>query len=641
MTFRQFAFKNVGRSKRVYIGHFLSSTFAVIIFFTFGLIAFHPALEGDITKISSKMNSLGKGAFEVSQYIIYLFSIFFILYSVSSFLKKRKKEFGILMVLGLSPRQFTKLVFYENIIIGYTATVVGIVIGLVFSKLILLISASVLTLEKGLPFYFPSRAIANTGIGFMLMFVFISLFTSKTIKVTKLVDLIKSEEKPKPAPHASVWLSLLAVLLICLGYGVVFYFAMYLNEMTTKEMLGYMAIVVVLVVLGTYFLFTQLSVYMLKAIKQKDRIFLKKTNILIVSDLVYRIKDNAVTFFLASVLSTVAFTAIGTTAAVGDVLLNQLDQTFAIKYDSSNKNDEEQKHVTMINRELDNANIPFTMISTSYLMHKNEYSIMKLSDFNQYARKLGYSSFINENDYSAFVIEGFTPNQGPEKGDDINLYEGQLTVHIQKIVASQYFASNFPQILVSDSVYSKLVNHYEENGKLPEHHRYGYIIKEWKNTHELAEKLGTELKYQSVSQDYNVTLLSLDWQFMKQLNGIFSILTVLVGIVFFVFASSFLYFRLFTDLERDQEKYRMLSKIGLSKREINRIVTSEMSVLFFLPFIAAVIHSCIAFIALQKIVDRAVGHVPLTENMVFVLVSFLSFHLLYFFIMRRSYLSQI
>lgn len=96
MTFRQFAFNNVARNKRVYIGHFLSSTFAVIIFFTFGLIAYHPALEGNITEVNATMNTLGKGGFQVSQYIIYIFSIFFILYSVSSFLKKERRNLGSL-----------------------------------------------------------------------------------------------------------------------------------------------------------------------------------------------------------------------------------------------------------------------------------------------------------------------------------------------------------------------------------------------------------------------------------------------------------------------------------------------------------------------------------------------------------------
>ncbi|MGJ7921052.1 ABC transporter permease [Neobacillus sp. LXY-4] len=642
MTFRQFAFNNVARNKRVYIGHFLSSTFAVIIFFTFGLIAYHPALKGNITEISSTMNTLGKGGFKVSQYIIYIFSIFFILYSVSSFLKKRKKEFGILMILGLSPRQFNRLVFFENIIIGITATVVGIGFGLVFSKLILLISATVLTLDKGLPFYFPLKAIVTTGIAFIVLFLLISLFTSKTVRVTRLVELIKSEEKPKPAPKASILLSILALLFIGAGYGVVFYFANHIKHVGPEEFFGTIGAGVGLVIAGTYFLFTQLSVYLLKALQQRELLFFFKTNMLSISDLIYRIKDNSITFFLVAIISAVAFTAIGTSAAVGDVLLSQLDKTFAIKYESTVKNPLEQKHLSEINKQLNDANIQYTSMSTSYKTLETRQQIMKLSDYNKYAKKLGYKPLVLSGDRAAVVIKSFVRTDAPKKGSTVTLINNS-TVTIDRVVTNKYYSDYFYGMVIDDSLYTNIniVQGPDGSANTDEQHRHGFIIKDWQETREVSEKLATLLKYDQDHPDYYVGFLSLEWQFMKQLNGIFSILTVLVGIVFFVFASSFLYFRLFTDLEKDQEKYSMLSKLGITKKELNRVVTQEMAVLFFLPFIVAVIHSSVAYVALQQLVVRTVGPISLVHNSIIVLASFLSFHIIYFFIMRRTYLTQL
>ncbi|WP_187119001.1 ABC transporter permease [Bacillus marasmi] len=643
MTFRQFAFNNVLRNKRVYIGHFLSSTFAVIIFFTFGLIAFHPALKGNITEVSSMMNTLGKGSFQVSQYIIYIFSVIFILYSVSSFLKKRKKEFGIMMILGLSPRQFNRLVFYENIIIGTAATIIGIGIGLIFSKLILLISASVLTLEKGLPFYFPTKAISITGIGFMVLFVLISLFTSKTIRVTKLVDLIKSEEKPKPAPKASILLSLIAMLLIGCGYAVVFYFAMYVNEMSQEEMFAYMGGTVALVVAGTYYFFTQLSVYALKAIKQSEKLFFKKTNILSVSELVYRIKDNSVTFFLVAVISAVAFTAIGTSSAVGEVLFNELDTTYAIEYESDIENKEEQEHIAKIKDELEKEKIPFTLVEMSFQTTKTYYQTMKVSEYNKNAKMLGFKPITLNNEDAVVVVKSSLSQQNPVKDSFVTLHDNEFKVAIQEVITNQYFESYRPVYVVNDSLYLKLVekNSTDNNDSVSEQHRYGFLIEDWKETLTVSEKIKEQLYYDIKNPVYYVSFLSIQWQTINQLNGIFSILTVLVGIVFFVFASSFLYFRLFTDLEKDQEKFRMLSKIGLGKKELIKVVTREMGVLFFLPFMIAVIHSSIAYVALQQLVDRVVGPVSLTDNFLYVLASFLVFHLIYFFVMRKTYLRQI
>ncbi len=113
MTFRQFAFNNVLRNKRLYFAYFLSSMFTVMVFFTFAIFAFHPVFsDGSIDQNAI----IGMG---VAGGIIYVFSFFFVLYSMSSFLQSRKKEFGLLIMLGASNRQIRLLVFLENIVIGF------------------------------------------------------------------------------------------------------------------------------------------------------------------------------------------------------------------------------------------------------------------------------------------------------------------------------------------------------------------------------------------------------------------------------------------------------------------------------------------------------------------------------------------
>src|SRR5690625_841103 len=116
MTFRQFAFNNVFRNKRLYIAYFLSSLFTVMVFFTFAIFAFHPELSGE------KMNSNVLQGMSVAGSIIYVFSFFFVLYSMSSFLQSRKREFGLLMIQGMSNKQIRWMVFLENMVIGFFAT---------------------------------------------------------------------------------------------------------------------------------------------------------------------------------------------------------------------------------------------------------------------------------------------------------------------------------------------------------------------------------------------------------------------------------------------------------------------------------------------------------------------------------------
>src|SRR5699024_3273225 len=194
MPFRQFAFLNVFRNKRLYIAYFLSSLFTVMVFFTFANFAFHPTLTAADMNANATKGMLAAGG------IIYVFSFFFILYSMSSFLHSRKKEFGLLIMQGMSNLQIRWMVFLENMIIGFLATVFGMVLGLVFSKIILMIAENVLVLEGALQFYFPTMALLITFLSFTLLFLVISVFVTFVLRTNKLVSLIKGEEKGKSEP---------------------------------------------------------------------------------------------------------------------------------------------------------------------------------------------------------------------------------------------------------------------------------------------------------------------------------------------------------------------------------------------------------------------------------------------------------
>src|SRR5699024_4352005 len=144
MTFRQFAFNNVVRNKRLYAAYFLSSMFIVMVFFTFAIFVFHPNLN--IESVGGNVSSGTTLGLSVAGGIIYVFSFFFVLYSMSSFLQSRKREFGLLMMQGMSMSQIRIMVFLENMLIGFFATLSGILLGLVFAKGILLVAENALVI---------------------------------------------------------------------------------------------------------------------------------------------------------------------------------------------------------------------------------------------------------------------------------------------------------------------------------------------------------------------------------------------------------------------------------------------------------------------------------------------------------------
>ncbi len=119
MTFLQFAYKNVTRNKRAYLAFFLSGAFSVLIFFTFAMFLFHPALK------EGYLNNIARKGLTAAEWMIFVFSFLFVLYSVNAFLKSRNKEFGILLMQGITPVRLRKLITAENMIIGVMSIAAG------------------------------------------------------------------------------------------------------------------------------------------------------------------------------------------------------------------------------------------------------------------------------------------------------------------------------------------------------------------------------------------------------------------------------------------------------------------------------------------------------------------------------------
>lgn len=196
-------------------------------------------------------------------------------------------------------------------------------------------------------------------------------------------------------------------------------------------------------------------------------------------------------------------------------------------------------------------------------------------------------------------------------------------------------------IIVPDAVYNQMIvdpeNYYFE------YIINGFIVKDWEKTKKVAENIVAAFHKDNKginehiidNEKYTFSTLILTWIGMKQGFGLASIMSVLIGIVFFTFAASFLYFRLYTDLERNQQQYKMIVKVGLSKLELKKIVSRQLVLLFFLPIVIAITHSVVAFMALQKLADFSV-----LGSSVIVLVCFLVLQIIYFYFVRAQYLKK-
>ncbi|WP_068672886.1 ABC transporter permease [Oceanobacillus sp. Castelsardo] len=624
MTFRQFAFNNVLRNKRLYIAYFLSSLFTVMVFFTFAIFAFHPAL-------SAGANSDALFGMGVAGGIIYIFSFFFVLYSMSSFLQSRKKEFGLLMIQGASTRQIRLMVFLENMLIGFFATVGGILLGLVFAKGILLLAENVLIISQELNFYFPTLAIVVTFISFIILFLIISIFVTFVLRSNKLIDLIKGDKQSKGEPKSSIFLAIFAALLLIIGYGT----ALYVKGETVVTA---MVPVIIVVMIGTYLLFTQLSVYIIRRMKNNKMIFWRKTNMLLFSDLSFRLKDNARTFFMVAMISTVAFSAIGTLYGFQSLLTKGMkeENPYTLTYypleDSSGKDIEQD--INQINAIFKEENIQTEMAKaelTYYDMKQDDRNILiaKASDYNRFAKLIGEKE-LNPTKSEAIVVdqsEKIVSNMDAGKilmESPIRLGNGD-DIHPSKKIETEVLPELNGYYVVNDEVYGAL-------GK-PVRSETHYV---WKAKHgqedsiiNAGRKISEQVGFEAQAIDYMVYEIN-------KFYGPVLFIGLFIGIVFFVSSGSFLYFRLYTDLDEDKRKFRSIAKIGLTQHELGIVVNRQTAIMFFTPIVVALVHGAVALTALSHFFSH-----DLTKEASLVLGSFAVIQIVYFLIVRYFYVKQI
>ncbi|WP_421617171.1 FtsX-like permease family protein [Brevibacillus sp. TJ4] len=621
MTFRQFAFNNVWRNKRTYAAFFFSSVFSVMIFFVYAMFIFHPGIE------SEKIHASVATGMVIAEYIIFLFAFFFLFYCVGAFLKKREKEFAILFVHGMTPLQRNLLIVLENLLIGAMAIVCGIGLGMVLAKLFFQFAGFLLDVQA-LPFYVPLKAIALTVVVFTLLFVAISVFTVLLLRNRSILELMQGSQRPKADPKASITLSVLATALLGISY---------ILALTAEGV--YVAVLLMpvglMTVLGTYLMFTQLSVFLIGILKKRRVFYWRKTNLLTLSDMAYRMKDNARMFFLVSIVSTVAFCAIGTLASLAASIQETVLRInpYAFEYHSKRENPEQLQHLRLIESQLESSGMSFDRHEVMIRVLPEEVGderigVVKLSVYNTYARAAGKEK-IEIGEQEAFVfLKWFGDEFAPER---LIVGGSSLAVKKDAAVLPLFSGLGFERLaVVPDPVYEQVRASREEI-------RYGYAIPAWKETMQISLFLEEEIGTLAEDERFYFKSRAPVYHSMKQMANTALFIGLFVGLLFFVAAASFLYFRLYTDLESDKRQYRAISKIGMSESELTRVVTIQIALLFFVPILVAIVHSVVAFVSLQSFLDLMfVGSV--VKPTAIVLTSFVVVQTIYFWIIRNRYL---
>lgn len=641
MTFRHLALSNVKGNWHRYIAFYLSCTFSVMIFYIFASFIYHP----DVVHGHIRGGANVRAGLVACEYLIMIFSFFFVLYSESAFIKSRKKEFGLFSLSGMTPGQIRKLVFYENTLIALLSIFSGLVIGTVFSKLFLMAMSALLHVKTPIRFEIVPEAVIITVIGFLAVFLFITLLLLFGVGRSEIIDLLKASRKPKSLPVFSKWLVALAFVTLCIGYGLA-----YVSSASTLAI--FMFPVLGLVVLGTYFLFTQGSVAIFRRLQRNRPVFYNRTNLITLSQLIFKMKDNARVLFMVAVLSAVVMTASGTfyilfQGTTKNVISN-FPHTFSFVEQGVNThkvigpaevNKILSKHHDQVTNRFKITGVPATVGAGK---GKRSVLLMSESTYNHVAGKMANFPQVNvPNGHVAYFYNGPKTMRKFSKGQRVHLTIGNKNFPVRvkstdnKMIYNQYLlfgkSVTLGVFVMNDSQYQKVTAAVPAGKKLAV---YAYDLKNWASTDAAIKEIKSHIS--KPDQEFFTSRVA-PYLAVKQFSSLTMFIGIFVSLLFFIASGSMIYFKLFTELQEDQVQFESLRRIGITEKEIRKIVTRQIAMIFFVPFVVGAVHALFAFKMLHNL--NLFSGVWVYGGIVIGI--FFVMQLIYFLITRKTYMRQI
>ena len=582
LTLFNFAYNNITRDFKTYLYHFLSCVFSVFIFLLFSTLALHPALkEVDLD------STIGIIIFMAS-IVSMMFSFVLILYSVGNFLKNRSRQFAILNIIGASRGQFNKLIFLENIIISVFALIVGIITGLIFSKIFLMAAERTIDgLE--LHFYFPVMALVLTLALMGGLFLVISLIAPIILRKKKIIDLLKKEETAEK--NHFIWS--LAALIITLTPTIYFHIK--------EEIFIFIYVLQLLSVISvSYFLFHFIfGVY--HFIMRKSGKLYKKNNLIKISNFKYKINTNIKTMAGAMILFCITLTAFVYIVGAPMNIAEDTEKIMPYSYLYANwENEAEGEKKAEIIKESLAKTDDIKELTISFVKLKSErrtirHIILSNKMYNSVANLLNRDEIkLADDEYFMVGVDGKEEPNLPDKLSK-KLAENGIDKESGKekriIAMSGYFTS---VTVVSNKKYKVL------SKDLVKDKIYAFMQSDIKagkleDLKSLEKAIGFETgKETLMSYSYYYDIENLTRRLVAYVGSILCV-SFLIGI------ASIIYSRLYSSVDEESRKYSIMMKMGLSREEINDILASTLRWIMVVPFVTALAISWIAISLINKV----------------------------------------
>ena len=635
--------KNNGKS---YVPYILASAFSVMMYFIMDNLYRNRSLVEKGSPLAIMLS--------YADAVLLIFSVIFLFYINSFLIKRRKKELGIYNILGMGKGHLGKMLFLESVITTVTSIIGGILAGILLGKLVYLVLLKILHLKRNIVYMISPVSIGITAAIFGGIFFVIFLYNLVQMKLSNPIELLRGGNTGEREPKTKWLMTIIGIACLAGGYYI---------SLTTKEplqALGQFFIAVVLVVVGTYALFMAGSITLLKILRNRKSYYYKTRHFTAVSGMIYRMKQNAVGLANICILSTMVLVMVSMTVSLyggmNDVITTRFPYEAQITSSGINQKEEGQieeiiKNMTKKNHTVPTSQIRFHMgrFTTVYnsktkkfdMMAAGDYAnsnvadlvMIPLSDYNQTEGKnvnlkenevLLYHRNHNRNDNRSHK-KSDTNTQKDKKVIQLNNRSYKVVDELDRLAIAKADTTSFIDgwyVVVKDSsiVTSYLKDIYENSNiydELKEYYgkiQYSYSFNlngSRANRAKTAKSIQKQL--QKKITNCSVESRELSRESFYELYGGFLFIGIFLGIIFLMATTLIIYYKQISEGYDDRERYQIMQKVGMSKKEVRQSIRSQVLLVFFLPLIMAVIHLAFAF----KIITKLLSVLNLTNVSLF------------------------
>ena len=635
--------KNNGKS---YVPYILASAFSVMMYYIMDNLYRNRSLVEKGSPLAIMLS--------YADVVLLIFSVIFLFYINSFLIKRRKKELGIYNILGMGKGHLGKMLFLESVITTVTSIIGGILAGILLGKLVYLVLLKILHLKRDIVYMISPVSIGITAAIFGGIFFVMFLYNLVQMKLSNPIELLRGGNAGEREPKTKWLMTIIGIACLAGGYYI---------SLTTKEplqALGQFFIAVLLVVVGTYALFMAGSITLLKILRRKKSYYYKTRHFTAVSGMIYRMKQNAVGLANICILSTMVLVMVSMTVSLyggmNDVITTRFPYEAQITSSGINQKEEEQIEEIIKNMTKKNHTVPTSQIrfhigrfTTVYnnktkkfdMMAAGDYAnsnavdlvMIPLSDYNQTEGKnvnlkenevLLYHRNHNRNDNRSHK-KSDTNTQKDKKVIQLNNRSYKVVDELDRLAIAKADTTSFIDgwyVVVKDSsiITSYLKDIYENSNiydELKEYYgkiQYSYSFNlngSRANRAKTAKSIQKQL--QKKITNCSVESRELSRESFYELYGGFLFIGIFLGIIFLMATTLIIYYKQISEGYDDRERYQIMQKVGMSKKEVRQSIRSQVLLVFFLPLIMAVIHLAFAF----KIITKLLSMLNLTNVSLF------------------------